>query len=178
MKHDTGVETEIKFRIGSVKAAAARLAACGFILVHPEAEEVSVLWDREGELRSRGCALRVRRYHGEGILTWKGPRVEDPLMKIRPETETGVEDPEALEAILSSLGYAPALEMVKRRAIWRREALEACLDEAPFGCFLELEGARDAIEAAMAELGLGASQVETRSYPALFSAARSGEGKA
>lgn len=168
MKHAGHVETEMKFRIPGTAEVLARLEARGFRPVHPRAEERSVLWDRDGLLKAQGCALRVRRYGDRALLTWKGARVPDPLLKIRPEVETGVEEPAALEEILAALGYAPVLSMVKTRSIWRRDALEACVDEAPFGCFLELEGLPADIRKAMADLGLEESQVEPRSYPALF----------
>jgi adenylate cyclase class 2 len=73
-----------------------------------------------------------------------------------------------MAGILAALGYAPMLEMIKTRAIWRRGDLEACVDETPFGCYLELEGSEADIRQAMGELGLEASQVETRSYPSIF----------
>ncbi len=105
----------------------------------------------------------------QAILTWKGPRVADPHLKIRPEVETAVADPEAMEAILQALGFAPVLVMVKTRSIWTRGGLEACLDDTPYGSFLELEGSREAIAGAMAELGLGEDLVEPRSYAVLYS---------
>ena len=92
----------------------------------------------------------------------------DPRLKVRPERETAVADPEAMEAILRALGFMPVLTMEKRRAIWARGELEACLDRTPFGCFLELEGGREAIAAAMAELALGPDLIEPRRYAALF----------
>ncbi len=168
MKHRLPVETEVKLRIPAADAVAPMLQALGFAPVAPAQEEVSVLWDRGGELRARGSALRVRRYAGRCILTFKGPRTPDPLLKVRPEWETSVEDAGALEAILSALGYAPALTMVKTRATWAREELEACVDETPFGCFLELEGEPAAIKLAMQGLALDASHVEPRSYAALY----------
>ena len=169
MKPAGPLEIEVKLRIPSPEVLAPRLGAAGFRPVRPEALEVSVLWDRSGELQAADCALRVRRYAGRCLLTWKGARVADPRLKVRPERETEVADPEALEAILEALGYAPVLRMEKRRAIWERAGLEACLDRTPFGCFLELEGEREAIQAAMAELGLDPGQIETRSYAVLFS---------
>jgi adenylate cyclase class 2 len=172
LKHRSAVETEVKLRIPSVAAMFPMLRALGFREVSPSSEEASVLWDRDGELLAGGSALRLRRYAGRAVLTWKGPRTPDPLLKIRPEQETAVEDPEALEAILRALGFAPTLAMVKTRAVWAREELEACLDETPFGCFLELEGEPTAIRLAMEHLSLDAGHVETRSYATLFAAAR------
>lgn len=168
MKHRLPVETEVKLRIPGPAAIAPMLEALGFVPVERAQEEVSVLWDRNGELRARGSALRVRRYAGRCLLTFKGPRRPDPVLKIRPEWETAVEDAEALEAILGALGLEPALTMVKARATWAREELEACVDETPFGCFLELEGDPAAIKLAMQGLALDASHVEPRSYAALY----------
>ena len=168
MKHASHLEIEMKFRLPALEPAGRTLEAAGFTLVHPQGEEHSVLWDREGALRDAGCALRMRRYDGLAVLTWKGARVEDPLLKIRPELETRLEDPLAMEGILAALGYAPVFAMVKSRSVWRRGDLEACLDQAPFGCYLELEGSREAIREAMGQLGLREDQVEPRSYPALF----------
>ncbi len=164
------LETEVKLRIPAVAPVGARLAAAGFTEATPAQAERSVLWDRGGELRASGSALRLRQYAGETRLTWKGPKQPDPLLKIRPELETGVTDGAALEAILRALGYAPVMTLEKVRAVWTRADLVACLDETPFGCYLELEGEAPAIAAAMAALGLDPGQAEPRSYPELYQA--------
>ena len=169
MKHNGPLEIEIKLRIGSPEQMAERLRQAGFNLDHAEAFESNQLWDRAGELMAQDCALRLRHYGDRTILTWKGPKMADPTLKIRPEVETAVADPVAMEAILRALGFAPALAMAKSRAIWVRDELEACLDRTPFGCFLELEGTREAIAGAMAELGLTEDQAEPRSYAAIYS---------
>lgn len=168
MEHRSPVETEVKLRLPSLEGFEARLRGLGFRVSVPAQPEASTLWDRGGELLAQGSALRLRRYGGKAWLTWKGPRVPDALLKIRPELETEVSDPEAMGAILGALGFEPMMRMVKTRALLTREDLVACLDETPFGCFLELEGEEAAIRAAMAALGLGPELAETRSYPALF----------
>ena len=170
MKHKSPIETELKLRIPATGPYRALLEALGFHEVHPAQAEVSVLWDRNGELRATGSALRTRSYSGQSRLTWKGPKVPDPILKIRPEQESGIENPEALNAILRALGYAPVLRMEKSRAVWERAELEACLDETPFGCYLELEGEPQAIRAAMESLGLAPDRAEPRSYPELYAA--------
>ena len=168
MKHKAALETELKLRIPATGPFRPLLEALGFHEVTPMQRAVSVLWDRQGELRAAGSALRTRSYAGQLRLTWKGPKVPDPILKIRPEQETGIEDRAALEAILRALGFEPVMRMEKRRAVWVREALEACLDETPFGCYLELEGDPQAIRAAMEGLGLAADRAEPRSYPELY----------
>ena len=162
------IETEVKLRIPSTEAMRALLAALSFTPVEPMQEEVSTLWDRDGELLENGSALRLRRYAGKSLLTWKGQARPDPELKIRPEIQTLVTDQEAMEGILSALGYVPVLRMIKRRATYKRDELEACLDEAPFGSYLELEGDPQAIRLTMEHLGLDALHIEPRSYAALF----------
>lgn len=162
------VETEVKLRIPTTRELAPRLAAQGFQLEVPAQPERSVLWDRGSELLAQGCALRLRTYAGGTWITWKGPKVQDPLFKIRPELEASVSSAEALDGILRALGFAPILIMEKIRAVLRREDLVACLDETPFGCYLELEGDPEAIRNAMEGLDLGPELAEPRSYPSLF----------
>ena len=168
MEHRTPIETEIKLRLPDLQGLQSRLESLGFRLTSPEQAETSVLWDRKGELRGQGSALRLRRFDGRAWFTWKGPRLQDAAFKIRPELETEVSDPEALEGILRALGFEPVMRMEKTRAVLRNPELVACLDRTPFGCFLELEGEPSAIRSAMEALGLGAELAETRSYPELF----------
>lgn len=161
------LETEIKLCLPSLEGWGTRLESAGFRRVAEPALETSVLWDRQGELRRSGSALRLRRFAGTATLTWKGPRREDPRYKIRPELETALQDPEALAGILRALGFAPVMTLEKRRGVWHRGDLLICLDEAPFGCFLELEGPPEALPGALRELDLEAYPVESRSYPEL-----------
>ena len=168
MASSNPIETEVKLRIPSTDALRPLLAALSFLSVEPMQDEESTLWDRNGELLSKGCALRLRRYGGKSLLTWKGPQQPDPVLKIRPEIQTIITNHEAMEGILSALGYAPVFRMAKRRATFQRDGLEACLDETPFGSYLELEGDPQAIRLAMEHLGLNVSHIEPRSYATLF----------
>ena len=168
MTRKSPLETELKLRIPTTAPFYPLLQSLGFQEVTVAQPEISTLWDRNDELRTAGAALRTRRYAGQHRLTWKGPKVPDALLKIRPELETGIEDGETLEAILRTLGFEPVMRMEKVRALWRRTELEACLDETPFGCYLELEGEAQAIRVAMEGLGLAPDRAEPRSYPELY----------
>ena len=170
MKQKSLLETELKLRIPATGPFRPLLEALGFREVTPAQPELSVLWDRDGHLRAAGSALRTRSYAGQWRLTWKGPKVPDAILKIRPELETGISDGAALEGILRALGYEPVLRLEKVRAVWERPELEACLDETPFGCYLELEGEPQAIGAAMEGLGLAPDRAEPGSYPELYQA--------
>lgn len=168
MAQGNPIETEVKLRIPSAEALRPMLAALSFTPLEPMQDEESVLWDRDGELFAKGGALRLRRYAGKSLLTWKGPQQPDPELKIRPEIQTEISDHVAMEGVLSALGFVPVARMTKRRETFRREELEACLDETSFGTYLELEGDPQAIRLAMEHLGLDASHIEPSSYAALF----------
>jgi adenylate cyclase class 2 len=168
MPHASKNETEVKIKIPSTAEWQSRLEAAGFRAVAPAQPEHSILWDRGADLFSKGQALRLRRYGSTSTLTWKGSKIEHPTLKIRPEIETSLGAPEAMEGILQELGFKPVMRMEKIRSMLERPGLVACLDETPFGCFMELEGDAEAIQDALAELGLRHAQVETRSYPTLF----------
>lgn len=168
MEDHARIETEVKLRLPSLEGLSARLEALGFIRAVPIQPELSVLWDRGQELLDQGRALRVRRYAGRAWLTWKGPKIPDAMLKIRPEEETEITDPAALDRILEALGFSPVMHMEKLRGLMERADLVACLDETPFGCFLELEGEPQSIREAMTALGLSAEAAEPKSYPTLF----------
>ena len=104
------------------------------------------------------------------MLTWKGPRVADPQLKIRPEVETEVADPAAMEAILQALGFAPVLAMVKTRAIWAPgRAWRPAWTRPPTAVSWNWKAPGRPSTQAMAQLGLDADQIEPRSYAALYS---------
>jgi len=168
MEDHKSIETEVKLKVPTLDGLQARLEGLGFILKVSAQPECSVLWDRGCELLDQGCALRVRRYAGLAWLTWKGPKIADAMLKVRPEEETEIADPASLERILEALGFAPVMRMEKIRALLERADLVACLDETPFGCFMELEGDAVVIYEAMAALGFGPEAAEPRSYPSLF----------
>ncbi len=168
MAQSIPIETEVKLRIPSSEALLPLLAALSFTPVEPMQDEDSTLWDHDGELFTEGSALRLRRYAGKSLLTWKGPQQPDPKLKIRAEIQTVIADHEAMEGILRALGYLPVLQITKHRATFRRDGLEACLDETPFGSYLELEGDPLSISLAMDHLGLDASHIEPRSYAMLY----------
>ena len=159
MTQKSALETELKLRIPATAPLASRLAAQGFRETIPAQPEQSILWDRGGALRTQGSALRTRRYAGRNRLTWKGPKVPDALLKIRPELETGVESGDALEAILRALGFEPVLRMEKVRAVWEGAGLEEGADA---------DGRLDA--AVLAVAGCGYAEVERASHAGLIPA--------
>lgn len=89
-------------------------------------------------------ALRVR-HESDGTddaetrLTYKGPLVDDES-KTREEFETGIDDAETIESILSSLGFEPAATVRKDRERFSLDGYTVTLDAVDgVGEFVEVE---------------------------------------
>ncbi|MBI5084309.1 MAG: class IV adenylate cyclase [Acidobacteria bacterium] len=163
-------ETEIKLAIPTAEAGHALLVRAGFSEFHPRAFESNSVYDTPaGDLMRSSRLLRLRDYHGQAILTFKGPPEPGPH-KSRPEFETPVQDPEALHLILAALGFQVQFRYEKYRTTFYHlsQPGEAVLDETPIGAFLELEGPPDWIDSTAAQLGFSPSDYILQSYGALY----------
>ncbi len=100
-------EVEIKFRIDDLKRVQQRLREGGFREQTPRTHELNTLYDRDGELRSKGQLLRLRDYGGKWTLTHKAKAV-NARHKTREELETKVGDGEQMEQIIRALGDPPS----------------------------------------------------------------------
>lgn len=162
-------EIESKFAVTDFAPVRLALTAAGGERLSRRFEENVVFDTPDGRLRREDILLRLRR-DGRGRVTLKLPaeRADNPAIKIRREIETVVEDPAALEAVFTHLGYVPSLRYEKVRETWRLGAVLVCLDKLPFGHFLEIEGAATAIAAAAASLGLSMDEATAKTYHALY----------
>ncbi len=166
------VETEIKFRITDLAALTERLTAAGFHLETPRSFESNILFDTPSRtLRSRTEILRIRQYNGKCILTHK--RIPDSGIgedrhKHRIETETQIEDGEALATVFQSLNLLPAFHYEKWRTEWSDGIGHCVVDETPIGNYAELEGTSEWIDQAAHRLSVLREDYLTLSYGRLF----------
>jgi adenylate cyclase class 2 len=116
-------------------------------------------------------------------VTYKGPLL-DEASKTRAEHETGVDDGEALDAVLSGLGFEAAATVEKRREFWSYDGFTVTLDavtgldeyveiERAVEAESEVDATREAAVAALDRLGLDAADQVRTSYLGLLLA---GEG--
>jgi adenylate cyclase class 2 len=166
------IETEIKFLISDLSAFAARLSEAGFRLKTPREFESNVLYDTpDRELRGRTEILRIRSYAGRWTVTHKrlpDSGVGEDRHKHRVETETAVDDGDALVEIFLSLGMVPSFRYEKWRTEWTDGEGHCVVDETPIGNYAELEGSAEWIDRAAVRLGVAASEYMTLSYGRLF----------
>ncbi len=120
-----------------------------------------------GNLDVSKQVLRLRRVGGKAILTYKERHASESAIKQHREDETGIDDADALVAILDALGYRPTLIYEKRRATWQWKGAEIVVDELPFGLFVEIEGEENVITEVEHSLGLNEAEAEMATYPDL-----------
>lgn len=158
-------ETEIKLAFPSPGEALRAIEAAGAETTHERTFEDNALYDLPGGvLAASGRVLRLRRYGGEAVLTFKGPTAGPSRHKVRVEEETRVADPARLEGILEGVGFVRAYRYQKFRTTFRLGSLDVALDETPVGTYVELEGDPDEIDRTAARLGFAPDAYELATY--------------
>jgi adenylate cyclase, class 2 len=161
-------EVEVKFLINDIEAITQKMRDAGLHLGTPRKHEMNELFDTpEGTLRSRGELLRIRKYGDAWKLTHK-TKGSAGKHKTRVETETSVQDGEALRSIFESLGLIVTFRYEKFRTEWSDGHGHVVLDETPIGNIGEIEGSPEWIDAIAATLGLRESDYITASYAQMF----------
>jgi adenylate cyclase, class 2 len=161
------IEIEKKFRLTKRQrdSVLKRLPEIGATLQSEEFEENTLY--RGGTLSDAACVLRLRRVGGRATLTYKKRIPSATAIKHQLEDETGVADPDAMEAILDALGFTPALVYEKRRQTWVLGKTEIVVDVLPFGLFMEIEGQINGIRSVERKLALKGLRAEHATYPQL-----------
>jgi len=165
-------EVEVKFRVADPEAFTRRLRDTGFHLKTERTFERNILYDTpDRRLRAQTAILRVRRYGDRWVVTYKClPQNHDlaATHKHRDETETQVQDGEAIGHIFTQLGFQPAFVYEKWRTEFADSTGHCVLDETPIGLFAELEGPPEWIDATGHKLGVESDEFLTLSYGRLF----------
>ena len=148
------IETEVKFHLSDPDRLRDRLLALGARSRGRRHEHNLRFDDPDGRLTRAHSLLRLRR-DDACMLTFKAPVPgADPAFKQMTEIEVRVSDHARMQAILAALGFRPVQTYEKRRESFELGATVFCLDEMPFGHFLEIEAGPDAIRADAERLGL------------------------
>jgi adenylate cyclase class 2 len=148
------LEIEVKFHLAAPEPMRLALLALGARSQGRHLEHNLRLEDRSDSLRAGGSILRLRRDR-RCTLTFKSrPAQASRDFKVAEELEVEVSDGDTMAQILLRLGFAPVQSYEKWRETLRIERCTCCLDEMPFGHFLEIEGPAEEIRPLSARLGL------------------------
>lgn len=165
-------EVELKFCVPHVDRFLQRAAEAGFHTETPRTLERNVLFDTPNrELLRERKILRMRQYGERWVLTHKRPPAnndDSDFVKERMETETAVDDGEAMGAVFIELGFMPMFRYEKFRTELSDGTGALVIDETPIGNFAELEGERAWIDSALERLGIAREWCFTDSYGRMF----------
>ena len=178
-------EVELKSLVPDLAAARERLVRAGATLAYAGRLEDRRYDTPDRQLAARDHVLRLRVYRGasdgtapRALLDFKGPTQYDGGYKVREELSVGATDPDTLALLLGRLGYAVTREI--DRDIEQYEIRDATVrfERYPrMDVLVEVEGTPEAIEAAIAELGLPRAGFTADRLPAFVARfqARTGE---
>ncbi|MFH0956774.1 MAG: class IV adenylate cyclase [Candidatus Aenigmatarchaeota archaeon] len=168
-----GIETEVKFRMGSAAEFSERLRKAGAKFVKT-GFEMNIKYDRNGELEKKKELLRLRSYAGEADITHKRKAKSGRMgFKTREETVVMIESFDAGKKLLERLGYEKDWIYEKKQQVWVLGKIEVFLDELPLiGNFIEIEGEPEEIEKAARKLGLDMKDALTTTYADEYEAYR------
>ncbi len=167
-------EIEIKIRFECADTVRQRLGLLGAVAAYPRSFEDNRIYDDAERSFSKGHRLlRLRSTRGRHVLTFKHPpehSEEGARYKVRIEHETELTDIAAAASILDALGYTEVWRYQKYRQRYDLDGITIELDEMPFGVFVEIEGAPEAIDKAARALGCTPDDYLRDTYHALFAA--------
>jgi predicted adenylyl cyclase CyaB len=153
------LEVELKAVVVDPAATRRQLESAGAKLTYQ-----GRLLDRRYDIESRELAdrdevLRVRRYESSGstrtYLDWKGPTERQGGYKTREEISTRVDDFIATEHILDKIGFVVTMEIDREIAQYELAGATIRFEIYPrMDVLVEVEGVPDAIERAIAALGM------------------------
>lgn len=150
------IEVEIKLKIDDKEKVLSKLIEMGFVSNGIVTETDTYYDTKSGDIRQNDQALRIRTTTGTDTITprattgtdtstfcqlnFKDKKFDNKSMT-RPEYETDISDPVAIEKILNSLGYFSVIPKVaKSRHQLSSKNIHACLDTVDgLGEYLELE---------------------------------------
>ncbi|UCD81983.1 MAG: class IV adenylate cyclase [Desulfobacterales bacterium] len=148
------LEIEVKFFLSDLKTIRDRILKLG---AHHEGRsfETNIRFeDQANSLLERKALLRLRKDR-RTTLTYKfEPYVEEADYKIFKELEVEVSDFAKMGHILESLGYHREQIYEKWRDSYTLKGTSCCIDEMPFGSFLEIEGSKKDIKDVAVKIGM------------------------
>jgi adenylate cyclase, class 2 len=165
----TNLEIEVKFYLDNIEETRNRIRHAGGIFQNKEHENNIRFEDENDSLIKNGALLRLRQTSGNILLTYKG-KVLSPASecKVYDEREVTVSDFDEMINILSFIGYKPVQRYEKIRETCRMGSALICLDEMPYGNFIEIEGDAAAIRKTAESLGFEWKNRILTNYLAIF----------
>ena len=166
------VEIEVKFFVEDRATLRDRLMAGGACSKGEVFESNRRYDDPAGRLQTARCLLRLRQDR-RAHLTFKRPRpMEATECKVYDEYEVVVDDFDRMHLILTAIGLQSVQVYEKRRETFLWGDAVICIDELPYGNFIEIEGSPEIIRETARQLQLPWSRRILTNYLHIFEVLR------
>ena len=173
MNPSAPLEIEIKYHLERPEPVRDRILALGGTTLGRYFETNIRFEDKAHQLIKNRCLLRLRKDR-KTTLTYKSkPLNADPEFKVFQELEVEIDDFTTMRRLLESIGFHKEQMYEKWRETFRIGDATLCIDEMPFGVFLEIEGRRSDIRKWVDRLGFRWERRILFNYLALFEILRS-----
>ena len=162
------IEIEVKFYLDDIKPIQNYLMDLGAVHKGRFFESNIRFEDKNNTLLKSQSLLRLRK-DAKTILTYKSkPPFENSEFKIHQELEVEVNDFEKMKSILEKLGFHQEQIYEKWRETFIIHKTIVCIDQMPFGDFLEIEGEMKDIKDLAGAMALGWEKRILLNYMQLF----------
>jgi adenylate cyclase class 2 len=139
------IEIEVKFFVEDRATLRNRLISGGACSKGEVFESNRRYDDSAGRLQTARCLLRLRQDR-RAHLTFKRPRpIETAECKVYDEYEVVVDDFDRMNQILNAIGLQSVQVYEKRRETFLWGDAVICVDQLPYGNFIEIEGSPEII---------------------------------
>jgi len=148
------LEIEVKFHLNDMESVRNRIKKIGGTCLGKSFEKNIRFENAANNLVLKNSLLRLRQ-DTKAKLTYKSkPRTKDKDFKIHRELEVEVSDFSTTQVILESIGFHQEQVYEKWRETFKLKNTVMCLDQMPYGNFLEIEGEKNEIRRLSRDLEL------------------------
>lgn len=163
------LETEVKFHLPFPETIRSRIQEADAQFAGRSFEKNIRFEDDACSLMKKKALLRLRKTESRIELTYKGEPPEKNMdFKVHRELEVTVSDFDTTASILKELGFHEEQIYEKYRETWNLDETVVCMDNMPFGDFLEIEGSPENIRKTAASLGLDWEKRILENYLSIF----------
>ena len=166
------LEIEVKFAVAQLPILREKIIGLGATSKGRHFETNVRFDDAADNLQRKQCLLRLRQDAGTTLTFKSRPDDSDPQFKIHKELEVRVSDFDVMEQILVSLGFERRQVYEKWRESFLLDHTHLCIDQMPFGDYLEIEGSKTAIRQVASRLGLNWNRRIRLTYLDMFTLIR------
>lgn len=134
------LEIEVKFLLNNIKPIQKYLMDHGAVCKGRFFESNIRFDDADSALLKNHSLLRLRKADITTLTYKSKPSVENSQFKVHNEIEVQVNDFETMKSLIESLGFHQEQIYEKWRETFIIEKTVICIDQMPFGDFVEIEG--------------------------------------